>query len=289
MLRLSQIFEHVALIFSKRHFSISQRFSLFFAYIRIVCRRFLRGRVSLGFDYKHERFLGLDIELDKFREDFYWIFTEIFIEEVYYFESDTDTPYIVDVGGNFGMSVLYFKALYPKSKIITFEPSPDNLEILKRNISRNQLREVEVVEGAVGKKSGKLSIFTQGPGTTIYQEFASKQKHINNSEFGKEVMVSMYLLSDYVKKPVEFLKLDVEGAEGEVLENLDNTGKLAQVKRMAVEYHQFSSKINTLSQIAKILEKNRFTFFCASEFKNIVYPTKRKYRIFMIFAEKQDI
>lgn len=289
MLRLSQIFEHVALIFSKRHFSVSQRFSLFFAYIRIVTKRFLHGRVSIGFDYKHEHFLGLDIELDKFREDFYWIFKEIFVEESYYFESETDTPFIVDVGGNIGMSVLYFKTLYPKSKIITFEPSPDNLEILKRNITRNHLRDVEIVEGAVGKKVGELTIFTQGPGTTIYPEFAKKQKQINNSEFGKEVRVPVYLLSDYIKESIEFLKLDVEGAEGEILENLDKTGVLGQVKRIVMDYHQFSFETNTLSQIAKILEKNLFTFFCANEFRNIVYPTKRKYKIFMVFAERQGV
>jgi FkbM family methyltransferase len=43
-------------------------------------------------------------------------------------------PVIIDCGGNIGLSVLYFKYLFPNSVITVFEPSPPVFEILKENI-----------------------------------------------------------------------------------------------------------------------------------------------------------
>ena len=42
--------------------------------------------------------------------------------------------YVIDCGANIGMSITYFKRLYPKSKIIGFEPDPKIFETLKKNI-----------------------------------------------------------------------------------------------------------------------------------------------------------
>src|SRR5262249_62206976 len=58
-------------------------------------------------------------------ESFLSIYDQIFVREIYRFESSDDAPFIIDGGANIGASVLYFKKLYPKSRIIAFEPDPE--------------------------------------------------------------------------------------------------------------------------------------------------------------------
>src|SRR6478752_2497070 len=51
-----------------------------------------------------------------------YLFREIFMRGDYYFESDNAQPTIIDCGSNIGISVLFFKRLFPQCRIIAFEP-----------------------------------------------------------------------------------------------------------------------------------------------------------------------
>lgn len=224
--------------------------------------------------------------LDNFREDFYWIFKEIFIEENYYFKSDREDPFIIDCGGNIGISVLYFKTIYPKSKIITFEPNPSNLKLLNENLKKNAIVGVKVYDLALGARDGSVDFFTHGPGTTMYEEFSIKQKKVNLDEAGLKVKAKIVRLSPYVSQRVDYLKLDVEGAESDILCELKDSGSLSKVDRIGMEYHQFSSSTNKLSVVANVLEEGNFFFFCASGARNLSEPVKSNYKTFMIFASR---
>ena len=68
-----------------------------------------------------------------------YLFNETFVNAQYYFESDNDWPTIIDCGSNIGMSVLFFKRLYPQSKIIAFEPDPKNVCGTGAKCSRQRL------------------------------------------------------------------------------------------------------------------------------------------------------
>ena len=56
---------------------------------------------------------------------------EIFRKGAYLFHTDKKQPLILDCGSNIGMSILFFKMLYPGARIIGFEPDPDTFEILR--------------------------------------------------------------------------------------------------------------------------------------------------------------
>ena len=64
---------------------------------------------------------------------FYYSHREIFLDEIYRFQSDKKDPVIIDCGSNYGTSIVYFKQLYPDSKIIGVEADPNIFEILKNN------------------------------------------------------------------------------------------------------------------------------------------------------------
>ena len=55
---------------------------------------------------------------------FYAGYREIFIQELYRFETSNPAPVIIDCGANCGLSVVYFKQLFPAAKIVAVEADP---------------------------------------------------------------------------------------------------------------------------------------------------------------------
>ena len=47
---------------------------------------------------------------------------EIFDQQIYRFNTSNSKPYIVDCGANIGLSIIYFKQLFPNAEIVAFEP-----------------------------------------------------------------------------------------------------------------------------------------------------------------------
>ena len=70
-------------------------------------------------------------------ESFMSMREEIWNKESYFFETDSPCPYIIDCGSNIGLSVLYFKHLFPNSDITAFEPDPELLNYLSQNLKSN--------------------------------------------------------------------------------------------------------------------------------------------------------
>ena len=70
------------------------------------------------------------------------LFRELFVDGTYFFEAENDQPMIVDCGSNINMSVIFFKLLYPRSRILAFEPYPYTFEVLKENVQVNGFADV---------------------------------------------------------------------------------------------------------------------------------------------------
>jgi FkbM family methyltransferase len=167
-----------------------------------------------------------------------------------------DPVFIIDCGGNIGVTALFFKFRYPKAKVLVFEPAEKNYAVLKKNIEQNYLEGVEAVRAAVCDHAGEMSFWdnVQSPtsSTGISTWAVDKDKFV-------ESRVPAVKLSSYIDRPVDVLKIDIEGGEGLVLEDLDASGKLKEVNEIVMEYH--SDKLNAqnkLSKIIDILERNGF-------------------------------
>lgn len=138
--RAEKILRDIHCIFSN-DYKTPKRFKLFFDYFRILAK----GQIFYKFfHFKGERFLSYYIITPDYTE-FFPLFRDIFIRKDYYFETKSSSPYIIDGGGNIGMSVLFFKYLYPSSRIAVFEPSPSIFEVLKKNIEINKLQGVALI------------------------------------------------------------------------------------------------------------------------------------------------
>ncbi len=177
---------------------------------------------------------------------------ELFGLEIYKFKNEKDTPLIIDCGANIGLSVIYFKRLFPKAKVIAFEPDKKIFDYLKFNINSFGFKDVELINKGLWKEETVLKFFSEGAdGGRI----ANESMHENIIEI-ETVKLSSYLNNE---THIDFLKLDIEGAETQVL--LECEAYLSQVKNIFIEYHSFSQQKQTLSTILSILENNGFRYY----------------------------
>ena len=87
---------------------------------------------------------------------------EIWHNQSYFFECRTKRPFIIDCGSNIGLSVLYFKQLFPNSNILAFEPDPILCKYLNQNVRANGLTEIEILPKAVWSSNTTLHFLSDG-------------------------------------------------------------------------------------------------------------------------------
>jgi FkbM family methyltransferase len=121
---------------------------------------------------------------------------------------------VYDVGANIGTHTLLLASLCaPTGKVYAFEPWPPNLESLQTNLKLNNVRNVQVISCALSDHSGE-GWFQPG-------EDHSTGKLVRDSvRQGASLRIPVVSLDDFAKsaEPPRVLKIDVEGAEGEVLQ-----------------------------------------------------------------------
>ncbi len=179
--------------------------------------------------------------LDK--EEFNIIFNEIFIDGIYIpkLTNETKSPKILDIGSHIGLSILYFKSIFPESHIIGYEPNPILFDILKRNMERNNIGDVELKNSVVSDKDG-ISLFYYSSDTnwfstgSIYQEqWKGKQKRISKSL--NSIDIEKITKENGV---TDILKLDIEGHEHQLIERICKHSK--KITNLIIEIHPTDQK-----------------------------------------------
>jgi FkbM family methyltransferase len=128
-----------------------------------------------------------------------------------------DTVY--DVGANIGYASLSLaKRVGPKGRVFAFEPLPRNVALLRRSVEDNNLANVEILEVAVSDINSEALIrVSENPAT------ASLVWHRENPS-AVEIAVKTVVVDDLVETgrlPLPtFVKIDVEGAEGQALRGM---------------------------------------------------------------------
>jgi FkbM family methyltransferase len=177
------------------------------------------------------------------------MYQEIFVREAYRFAAaTTPRPFIIDGGANIGVSVLYFKRLHPQAEIVAFEPDPAICAVLERNVHSSGLRDVTIVQRALWTSAGEREFMSEG-------SWAGRLAH--SGDHGNHVVETVRLRS-YLDRTVDFLKLDIEGAETEVL--ADCAVRLHLVEHLFVEYHSLIHEPQTLATLLAVLGQAGFRF-----------------------------
>jgi FkbM family methyltransferase len=156
---------------------------------------------------------------------------EIFAHRVYDAGPLSPRPHIVDCGANIGVSVLFFKTVYPDATIIAFEPDADAYSLLERNVRENALSGVELHNAAVGATDGVIELYASSDDPASPR--AGQQERPDLTEVHR---VPMVRLSPLLGEPA-LVKLDIEGAERDVIDELVDSGAIRRIGQLLIEYH----------------------------------------------------
>lgn len=185
---------------------------------------------------------------------YHFMHHEIFKEEIYKFTTLNPNAYIIDGGANIGLASIYFKLLYPNSKIISFEPDSSIFEILKSNIESFNFSNIELIQKGLWNENKELSFISEGADAGLIAEI---DKTIEPTD-----RIEVVSLKSYLNQKVDFLKLDIEGAETVVLKDIEDD--LIKVERIFIEYHSFVGQAQSLNEVIDILTKADFRLHISS-------------------------
>lgn len=146
---------------------------------------------------------------------------------------------VLDVGGHIGYyTLLMAKFVGERGRVFSFEPSPENFELLQKNIHLNRLGRVEAVRAAIFSKKGISTISipddSNSGGASLVHEVGSHAMQI-------ETITLDDFCAERNIKP-EFIKMDVEGAEFDVLLGGERTIRDCRPE-MLIEVHHFDKNV----------------------------------------------
>lgn len=171
---------------------------------------------------------------------------EIFVSNLY------DKPHcsinandvVMDIGGNLGF-FSYYAVCRGAQKVYCFEPSIECVKVIRDNF---RFPNLIIEEFAVS--------LTNGPVTFYYDTESSMQSSLYKSELGNGVTCQSVNLFDYIRlhniEKIDFLKIDCEGSEYDIIESLPDEYLTNHIKKMFIEFH-----FNTSGRLSTMLNKIR--------------------------------
>ena len=182
--------------------------------------------------------------------EFHNLNKEIFKQEIYYIEIDKEKEgvlNIIDVGAYIGLSILYFKSHYPNAHITAFEPNPNIFPLLEENIEYNNIKNVKLHNVAIGKRREKRNLYIETSGFAAFSTASFRKDAWNGKQKSRPIIVQTEPLSKYINKKVDILKIDVEGAEYEILRELDNNESFSKIENLLIRILSSFSNFNFFS------------------------------------------
>ena len=205
---------------------------------------------------------------------------------------------LIDIGAHKGESIKLFSKNFIIKKIISFEASPINFKYLKKKIEENKQgynnTEIVLENTALGAEDKIIEFnqFNESSSSTI-KEIDKESKYykrkfrlinfLNNKETYQKIKIKISKLKDYIEKnnikKIDFMKIDTEGYEFEILLGLENKIKLVDIIMFEHHYDNMIKKGYTFEDIHKLLIKNNFNKIYKSRMpfrKTFEYIYKRK-------------
>ena len=176
---------------------------------------------------------------------------------------------IIDVGAHIGLFALFASQFCKNGKIFCYEPIKENYKILIENIEMNQIQNIFPNNLAVTKETSRVKIF-------LNDDQSGHSMFIQNKNF---VEVDSKSLSDIFIdngiKECDFLKLDCEGAEYEIVESL-SADLFTKINKTVIEYHMVDTKPELLEQLINKLKQFSFSVHTRSLFADIGFLFAKK-------------
>jgi FkbM family methyltransferase len=180
---------------------------------------------------------------------------------------------VLDIGGCWGDTALYFaKLVGPSGKVYTFEFDPENLEVMRANLALNPdlASRIEIVERALWDRSGEVLRFAQ---------FGRMTSVSADADHGSGLETETVTLDDFVEQAglstLGFVKMDVEGAELNVLRGARDSLKRFAPRLAVAAYHKEDDLVRLPEAIAAAGHDYRFFLdtFSPVEEETVLFAT----------------
>lgn len=126
---------------------------------------------------------------------------------------------VLDIGANIGYYALMELGLIgPSGRLVAVEPSPSNVELLRRNLALNNHSDIEVHQVAISDQSGFKPFFlSEMSNLNTFHDNGTGLLHLS----GKTVDVRTATVPEIMSgRPLDLIRMDVEGHEVEVINGL---------------------------------------------------------------------
>lgn len=186
---------------------------------------------------------------------FIWQYKEIFADRSYHFQTNAERPVIYDCGSNIGISCLYYHLHYPQAKIIAFEPDPQIGKLLAGNLERLNHAGLHLRKEAVWTTDGSMAFYQHDvDGGSVLAGGASQSVDVPTVDLRK-------ILEE--EKQIDFLKIDIEGAESALLPHI--APALGHVQNLFIEYHSYPQQAQNMGELLLLLEKAGFRYYLMTQ------------------------
>ena len=209
-----------------------------------------------------------------------------------------DFKILIDIGAHRGESIKLFSKNFIIKKIISFEASPINFEFLKKKIDENKQEynntEIVLENIALGAENKIIEFnqFNESSSSTI-KDINKESKYykrkfrlinfLNNKKTFQKIKIKVLKLKDYIEKnnikKIDFIKIDTEGYEFEILLGLENKIRLVDIIMFEHHYDNMIKKGYTFENINKLLIKNNF---------NKIYKSRMPFRKTFEYIYKRE-
>ena len=179
--------------------------------------------------------------------------TNVWLVEEYKKENFEIKPndIVIDIGAHIGLFTIYASQFCTKGKIYSFEPVLENYELLLENIKLNKLDGVTSFNQAISNSNEPIKLFLNN----------DEAGHSMFSESSKSIIIdSISLQKIFDKNQIKhcnFLKLDCEGAEYEIIKNLPSE-YFKKIDKLVIEYHMADLHPEFLIELKEILLRQNF-------------------------------
>ena len=154
-----------------------------------------------------------------------------------------DGMVVVDVGANIGFYTLLASKRVGDGKVYAFEPDPRCFDLLRENVQINNYENTQCIQEALAEKSGVLSIYLDElvlSSTTISRQNLENNLS-TNTKYSGDLEVKKTTLDDYFKdinenRNLDFLKMNIQGAEGLVIAGAEETLKKSKNITVLTEF-----------------------------------------------------
>jgi FkbM family methyltransferase len=168
----------------------------------------------------------------------------------------------VDVGAHTGYNALYAaQRVGTSGRVIAIEPAADSLDVLRRNVATNPRWHVDIKPVAAGRVHSTRELFVRGEESAVNSFFAESCY----APVTGVSIVNVEALDDIVDGDPALVKIDVEGAELDVLAGMTRLLALPDI-RLIVEWHPVLQELAGYAPEAlpRALLQHGFSVYAAS-------------------------